>query len=100
MTGNEYYKNVAIETNWPSDDLCDPPSDPRKAIHVLIEHFLGPEWYVVMPENDDQVITNAVSEILDKYEKTSWRSFWDRNRFFVFFTIANVLAAIINLWKG
>ena len=42
MTGDEYYIMVTKEANWPVDDLCDPPSDPRKAIHVLIEHLLGP----------------------------------------------------------
>lgn len=97
MTGDEYYKEVAKVTNWPVDDLCDPPSDPRKAIHVLIGHFLGEEWHVVMPENDDQVITAAVADILDKYQHQDFKVFWDRNFFAIMFTVVNVIAAVINL---
>lgn len=75
MTGEEFYRKRMEETNWPKDNLCDPPTDPRMAIHILMDHFLGEDWCVAMPENDDQVITVAVSEILNKYP---------RNRFFAF----------------
>lgn len=75
MTGEEFYRKRMKETNWPKDNLCDPPTDPRMAIHILMDHFLGEDWCVAMPENDDQVITVAVSEILNKYP---------RNRFFAF----------------
>lgn len=75
MTGDEFYRKRMNETNWPKDNLCDSPTDPRMAIHILIDHFLGEDWYVAMPENDDQVITVAVGEILNKYPK---------NRFFAF----------------
>ena len=67
MTGQELYTKRVKETDWPIGDLCDPPIDPREAVHVLIEHFLGPDWCITMPESDDQVITAAVCEILDKY---------------------------------
>ena len=69
MTGDEFYKEALEREGWPEDDLCDPPTDPRLAVHVLIDHFLGKDWYVVMPENDDQVITAAVADILDKHQK-------------------------------
>lgn len=75
MTGEEFYRKRMEETNWPMDDLCDPPTDQRMAIHILIDHFLGEDWYVVMPEHDDQVITVAVAEILNKYPKNRFSSF-------------------------
>ena len=71
MTGEEFYRKRMDETKWPEDGLCDPPTDPRMAIHILIDHLLGEDWYVAMPEGDDQVITVAVAEILNKYPKLS-----------------------------
>lgn len=67
--GDIFYKSRMKVENWPDFDLCDPPTDPRTAIHALIDHFLGKDWYVTMPESDDQVITAAVAEIMNKYPK-------------------------------
>ena len=75
MTGEEFYRKRMDETKWPEDDLCDPPTDPRMAIHILIDHLLGEDWYVAMPEGDDQVITVAVAEILSKYPKNRFSAF-------------------------
>lgn len=75
MTGEEFYRKRMKETNWSKDDLCDPPTDPRMAIHILIDHFLGEDWYVAMPEGDDQIITVAVAEILNKYPKNRFSTF-------------------------
>ena len=75
MTGEEFYRKRMDETKWPEDDLCDPPTDPRMAIHILIDHLLGEAWYVAMPEGDDQVITVAVAEILNKYPKNCFSAF-------------------------
>ena len=38
MTGEEFYRKRMEETNWDPDNLCDPPTDPRKAVHILIDH--------------------------------------------------------------
>lgn len=67
MTGKDFYQEALKREKWDAEDICDPPTDPRYAVHVLIEHFLGKDYYVVMPENDDQVITAAVADILDLY---------------------------------
>lgn len=75
MTGEEFYRKRMDETNWPKDNLCDPPTNPRMAIHILIDHFLGEDWCVAMPEGDDQVITVAVAEILNKYPKNRLRKY-------------------------
>ena len=75
MTGEEFYRKRMEETNWPRNDLCDPPTDPRMAMHILIDHLLGEDWCVAMPEGDDQVITVAVTEILNKYPKNRFYAF-------------------------
>ena len=75
MTGEEFYRKRMDEMNWSRDDLCDPPTNPRMAIHILIDHFLGEDWCVAMPEGDDQVITVAVAEILNKYPKNRFSTF-------------------------
>lgn len=75
MTGEEFYRKRMDETKWPENDLCDPPTDPRTAMHILIDHFLGEDGYVMMPENDDQIITVAVAEILNKYPKNPFSAF-------------------------
>lgn len=75
MTGEEFYRKRMDETKWPKNDLCDPPTDPRIAMHILIDHFLGEDWCVAMPEGDDQVITVAVAEILNKYPKNRFSAF-------------------------
>lgn len=41
--------------------------DGQEALNVLIEHFLGPEWYVTDPLGPKQVNAIAVDEILKKY---------------------------------
>lgn len=75
MTGEEFYRKRMDETNWPKNDLCDPPIDPRMAIHILIDHLLGEDWCVAMSERDDQVITAAVAVILNKYPKNRFSAF-------------------------
>lgn len=62
-----FYENAITRENWPEDDLCDPPTEPRKAIHILIDELLGEDWYVAMPESDDQIITIAVYQIIREY---------------------------------
>ena len=62
-----FYKKAMEKENWSEDNLCDPPTEPRDGIHILIDELLGEDWYVVMPENDNQVITNAIYTIIRKY---------------------------------
>lgn len=62
-----FYKKAMERENWSEDNLCDPPTEPREAIHILINELLGENWYVVMPENGDQAITAAIYDIIRKY---------------------------------
>lgn len=62
-----FYKKAMERENWSEDNLCDPPTESREAIHILIDELLGEDWYVAMPEHDDQVITSAVYAIIRRY---------------------------------
>lgn len=39
----------------------------QEALNILIDHFLGEDWYVVDPFEPTQVNAIAVDEILSKY---------------------------------
>lgn len=67
MYAEEFYEFRLQATNWPKDDMCDPPTPDHIAIQVLIDRLLGPNWYVSMPENHEQINTVAVTEILRRY---------------------------------
>lgn len=47
------------------------PISADKGLKILIEHFLGNDWYVIDPLSTDQIYTVAIYDILEKYkEKT------------------------------
>lgn len=85
MTGKDFYQEALKREKWDAEDICDPPTDPRYAVHVLIEHFLGKDYYVVMPENDDQVITAAVADILDLYSVSVFGKEFDSKNSIIYF---------------
>lgn len=47
--------------------MLPPPTTAKDALNVLINHFLGENWYVEMPMGVEQIYTEAVYEILEKY---------------------------------
>jgi hypothetical protein len=49
--------------------LCPPPITAEKGLNILIEHFLGVEWYVNIPLSQEQCYTQAIYEILEKTKK-------------------------------
>ena len=50
-------------------------TEAQEGLDILIEHFLGKDWYVVDPLPQKQVNTVAVYQILSVYEK---KSLWQR----------------------
>lgn len=62
-----FYQDRLKKENWPKDDLCDPPTTDREALDTLTDRLLGPDWYVTMPETQEQTNTVAVYSILQKY---------------------------------
>jgi len=68
MKAEDFAAQIYAESDpkW-KNDLCPPPLDAQKALDILIDHFLGDKWYVVMPLPPKQVNTEAVYDILTKY---------------------------------
>lgn len=46
-----------------------PLIDAQRGLNILIEHFLGDDWYCTLSMHTDQVNTEAIYEILQKYPK-------------------------------
>ena len=55
--------------------LCPPPIKAEKGLDILIRHFLGDDWYVVMPLSQEQVYTEAICAILEKTQKKKKKKF-------------------------
>ena len=71
----EYIKKVV------EDDSCGifyPPTDAQTGLNVLINHFLGEDWYVVNPVSPRQVNTEAILEILYRYPKPRIRKWFKK----------------------
>lgn len=92
-----FYKKAMEKENWSEDNLCDPPTEPREAVHILINELLGEDWYVVMPENDDQVITNAIYTIIRKYVDDTKRK---ENAWFIIGFICTIVNIIMFFMHG
>ena len=48
-------------------DLMPPPCDAQTGLNILIRHFLGEKWYCMLPVHQEQINTEAISEILMKF---------------------------------
>lgn len=63
----EKFKKTILEKSGKDYGICPPPLDAQEALNILTEHFLGEDWYVTIPVNQQQVNTEAVYEILRKF---------------------------------
>ena len=68
MTPQEFGEIVNKEAGM-DYGLCPPPITAERGLDILINHFLGKDWYVVMPMGKEQVYTEAIYEILEKTQK-------------------------------
>lgn len=71
MTTKEFedFLEKEIMTEEDKKNIFAPPLAPQIALNVLIEHFLGKDWYTPNPIGVKQVNTEAVYEILSRYPK-------------------------------
>jgi hypothetical protein len=75
MKVKEYIKKVE------EDDSCGifyPPTDAQTGLDVLINHFLGEDWYDVNPVTQKQVNTKAILEIIYRYPKPRIRKWFNK----------------------
>jgi hypothetical protein len=70
MTSKEFMSKKLEEDkeNYDSSNMsyC-PETEPVEGLNILIHHFLGEDWYVPDPMNTEQIITIAVTKILELY---------------------------------
>ena len=78
MTTKEFedFLEKEIMTEEDKKNIFAPPIEPQIALNILIEHFLGEDWYAPNPVGVKQVNTEAVYEILSKYPKK--KPFWKK----------------------
>lgn len=71
MTTKEFedFLEKEIMTEEDKKNIFSPPLEPQIALNILIEHFLGKDWYTPNPIGVKQVNTEAVYEILSRYPR-------------------------------
>jgi hypothetical protein len=76
----EEFLDIVYSKSEKDYGILAPPTTAQDGLNVLINHFLGDNWYVVNPLSTEQVNTEAVTQILIKYPNLK---FWDKvKRFF------------------
>jgi hypothetical protein len=70
MTPEQFIEDLNKETST-DYGLCPPPISAEKGLDILINHLLGDDWYTTMPLGKEQVYTEAIYAILQKYSKKS-----------------------------
>lgn len=48
--------------------ICSPPMKAQVALNELCRYFLGENWYTVLPESTEQINTEIVYEIENRYK--------------------------------
>ena len=64
--------------------ICPPPIDAQEGLNILIEHFLGSDWYTVLPLCQKQVNTEAIYEILRKHTNKKPSQWMDKIKGWIF----------------
>jgi hypothetical protein len=62
----EEFIEIVSEQSKVDYGLMPPPISAEKGLNVLIEHFLGKDWYTTSPLSQEQVYTEAIYQILEK----------------------------------
>jgi hypothetical protein len=75
----ERFKKMVLENADFDYGIFSPPTKAQEGLTILINHFLGDNWYSVNPVSQEQVNTEAIYEILWSYpfpQETLWQQFW------------------------
>ena len=62
-----------LDENWEPNNECPPPMDAQVAINFLSDYLIGENWYVALPLSQEQVNTEIVNKILDKFSSRFWK---------------------------
>jgi hypothetical protein len=66
---SEDFKNNILNKSKVDYGICPPPTNAQEGLKILIDHFLGEDWYVSLSISQEQVNTEAIYQILRKYPK-------------------------------
>lgn len=70
----EEFRKEVLKSSKEDYGICPPPIDAQYGLDILIDHFLGKNWYVALPLPQQQVNAEAVYEILRQYpEKKTFK---------------------------
>ena len=72
----EEFSEIVNKESGVDYGLCPPPITAERGLNILIDHFLGKDWYVVLSMSKEQVYTEAIFEILERNQKR--KSFFKR----------------------
>jgi len=64
MKANDF-RDLVYKESEKDYGTCPPPISAEKSMKIMIEHFLGKDWHVVMPLCQEQVYTEAIFRILE-----------------------------------
>lgn len=63
----EIFNQIALNNSNFDYGICPPPTKPQVGLDILIDHFLGEDWYVALPLSVEQTNTAAIYQILKYY---------------------------------
>ena len=69
MKTEDFLKIVDEHNEGKSYGICTQPFPAEKGLNILIDNYLGEDWYATMPMSSEQVYTEAICDILDKTQK-------------------------------
>ena len=60
----EEFAKMTYENAKHDYGIFAPPTEPQDGLNILIDHFLGKDWYTANPVGQKQVNTEAIYDIL------------------------------------
>jgi hypothetical protein len=79
MLAEDFVKERYEKEGWKG--YGHPPTESKEAIQILMNHFLGENYYVDTSESFDQVTTAAVYAILKRYPQKKDKRQMKLNKF-------------------
>ncbi len=72
MEAEDFIKKIYKESDADYGMLY-PPIKAQDGLNILIDHFLGEDWYVIMSVSREQINAEAIHEILLSNPKRSFK---------------------------
>jgi hypothetical protein len=89
MDAKEFSKKIFSESDT-DYGILPPPTDAQKGLNVLIDHFLGEDWYAAVSMHQEQINSEAIYMILMNNPRR--KPFKTR--------IKNIIIEVKKIWKS